>query len=165
MEIKDLLTVKGKQGLWTLVKVIPKANMARIQNIVSDEFATIKIPDISSLKNYRIFLEDGKDLTLEDIFVNMSEVEEKQEVKFTPGTFEDATDVEKAVLMELAVPLYDKLQFKSYHMVKIIKWYNDINIALDREIEINKIISEELGDPVGNEIGNVSEDENKNPEN
>ena len=164
MEIKDLLTVKGKQGLWTLVKVIPKANMARIQNIVSDEAATIKIADISSLKNYRIFLENGKDLTLEDIFVSMSEVEEKKSIKFTPGNFEAATDAEKAELMELAVPTYDKLQFKSYHMVKIIKWYNDINIALDREAELNALLEDTVnllkGDVVSEEPT-----ENLNPEN
>lgn len=145
MDINTLLTVKGKSGLWELVKLVPKANMARIQNIVSGELATLKIPDISSIKNYRIFLADGKELMLEYIFGCMSELEEKGQV-FTPGTFESLSELQKDEFMELVIPGYDKLQFKAYHMLKIIKWYNDINIALDREADTLNALMEACGD-------------------
>lgn len=127
-EIKELLTIKGKPGLWKLVRLIPGQRMARVQNLVTDVAATVKVADVASIDQYKVFLKDGKDRSLEEIFGYIMGLEEQGLV--TKAQL-DSLDGGKKTFMELLVPNYDEEQFKHYHLTKIIKWYNEIVKALD----------------------------------
>lgn len=127
-EIKELLTVKGKPGLWKLVVFIPVQRMARIKNLVTDEACTVKIADVASIKDYTVYLTDGKSRTLEEIFGHIMGLEEQGLV--TKEKL-NSLDGGRKTFMELLVPNYDETQFKHYHLTKIIKWYNEIVKALD----------------------------------
>jgi hypothetical protein len=128
-EVKDLLTVKGKPGLWRLIRYMPGHNMARVQNLVDDNIMfTVKESDIASIKHYKVFLKDGKERSLEEIFGYIMGLEEqglvtKEEL--------DSLDGGKKTFMEKLVPDYDETQFKHYHLTKIIKWYKELVKALD----------------------------------
>lgn len=128
-EIKDLLTVKGKPGLWRMLKYIPAQRMARIQNLVDENLAfTVKIDTVASIKDYKIFLKDGGERSLEDVFGYIMGLEEEGVV--TPEKV-DSCDGGRISFMEQLVPNYDPEQFKHYHLTKIVKWYRDIVKALD----------------------------------
>jgi len=132
-EIKDLLTVKGKPGLWKLVKYVPAAKMARVQNLNDESmFATTNLKDIVALKNYRIFLKDGKEIVLETIFESMMTMCVAGDLKKEDlDSYETMSEEDKTKMMDKIVPNYDEAQFKSYHLSKIIKWYKEIDKALE----------------------------------
>ena len=139
-EIKELLTAKGKPGLWRLVKLIPAQRMARIQNLVTEELATVKVDTIASIEQYKVYLKTGE-MSLENVFSFIMSMVEKGDVTNEElSKYDDLTEDEKTKMMNRLVPDYDGDQFKHYHLSKIIKWYKEIDKALD-------ILNEGLEDP------------------
>lgn len=132
-ELNHLLLVKGKPGLWKFIGFIHNTNMVRIQNLMDENKSyTIKNKDVQLLNNFNICYSDGSKKSLEKVFGFISIVEDKGIVtKEELNTFDTLSVPDKELLMEKLVPNYDKLQFKHYHLSKVIKWYNEITQALD----------------------------------
>ena len=131
-EIKDLLTVKGKPGLWKLVAWIPSSKMVRVKNLTNDDIvATVKGVDVAAINDYKIYLTNGE-MSLENVFNFIMEMEEKGEVSTEElDSYEKLSEVKKTDMMKKLVPDYDENQFKHYHLTKIIKWYKELVKALD----------------------------------
>ena len=130
-EIKELLTVKGKPGLWKLVRLVPAQRMARVQNLVTEEAVTVKIADIASIDQYKVYLKTGE-MSLENVFEFIMSMEEKGDVKTEElDSYDSLSEPEKVKMMNRLVPDYDETQFKHYHLSKILKWYKELDKALD----------------------------------
>jgi hypothetical protein len=130
-EIKELLTVKGKPGLWRMIKFISAGKpMVRVKNLIDETETTVKLGDVAAIKNFQIFLTDGKKMTLEAVFDAMMILAERNELPDLDG-FEKLSPEDKTKVMRLIIPTHDDEQFKHYHMAKIIKWYKDLDKALD----------------------------------
>ena len=146
-EIKDLIVVKGKPGLWIPVRYIPSAKMVNVKNLV-DEYDTFttKLTNVEFIKNYNIFLNHGE-MSLENVFGFIMDMEEKELVKMEELDSYDSLDVvDKFKMMNRLVPDYDPNRFKSYHLSKIIKWYK----ALSKGLSIlNAGIVDPYSDPLG----------------
>ncbi len=129
--VKELLTVKGKTGLWKLVRLLPAQRMTRIQNLVTEEAATVKVEDIVSIDQYKIYLKEGA-ISLENVFELIMNMVEKGDLKPEELDRYDAlSEPEKVMLMNRIVPDYDETQFKHYHLSKIIKWHKELCKALN----------------------------------
>ena len=131
-EIKELLTVKGKSGLWRFVKLIPASKMVRVQNLCDENMnATVKASDVVAISSYKVFLKNGE-MSLEDVINFIMELEMKGELsKEELDSYENLSDEKKVEMMSKLVPDYDDTQFKHFHLTKIIKWYKEISKALD----------------------------------
>ena len=129
--VKELLTVKGKAGLWKLVRLIPAQRMARIQNLVTQEAATVKVADMVFIDQYKVYLKTGE-ISLENIFGLIMSMEEKGDLKPEDlDSYDALSEPEKIKMMNRIVPDFDETQFKHYHLSKIIKWHKELNKAMD----------------------------------
>lgn len=151
-EIKDLLTVRGKPGLWRLVTLL-KGRMARIKNLLDEKnCATVKASEVVAINSYTIFLKDGE-ISLEKAIDNILEMEEKGLVtREEISSYDKLSDYAKEDMMKKLVPNYDENKFKHYHLSKLTKWYIEIVKALD-------LLNEGIEDPYSK---TNTEEENEN---
>lgn len=125
MDLKEILSVSGKAGLY---KVVGQTKSGVIAESLIDKkrlpiFATDKM---SSLEDIRIFSEEG-DVLLKDVFKMIYEKENGG--KTTVGT--GATGQELKDYMAAVMPDYDKERVYVSDIKKLISWYN---LLLENEL-------------------------------
>lgn len=150
-EIRDLLTIKGKSGLWRFKG--KTATMVRIQNLLDEkQIFTVPIKDATRINSYKIFL-IGSEVSLESVLDSIIDMEDTGLItREELDGFENLSPEAKVLMMKKVVPNYDPEQFKHYHLTKLIKWYKEIMKALD-------ILNAGIVDPY-----TQTEDETKNEE-
>jgi hypothetical protein len=125
-EIKQLFSVVGESGLFKLVNFLDKINSAKLENLVDPNKTVVaKRERLAKLDNIVIYTTTGK-VSLESVLDTMMTISETEPLP----DFSELSNEDKEKWMEKIVPGYDKLQFKPYHMVKIFKWYAEIDKAL-----------------------------------
>ncbi len=141
-EIKNLITIKGKSGLWVFKG---GTSMCRAQSLLNEKQVIMaKAVDVAAIEDYKIFLIGGE-RSLESVIDNLITMEDSKEItREELDSFENISSEEKPKMMERIVPNYDETKFKHYHLVKIIKWYKEIMKALD-------ILNAGIEDPYKNE--------------
>jgi len=137
IEIKNLLVIKDLSGLWKIRKIIPRAKMINVINIITEEIKTVQLKNIGPIENYQVYTKDGQIVSVEKILEKITELKEVGDL-YSSATFKNLEDKEKNEYMEKLVPGFSEA-FKDYHVVKILKWSE----ILDQYIEIaNKNIKE-----------------------
>ena len=118
MDLKEILVISGKKGLYKLVSqgknnIIVEAmeNKSRMPVFTSSP--------VSSLKDICVFTND-EDVALKDVFFKIFQTtsgEKVQESKIS-------NDVELKKYMEEILPEYDKARVHVSDMKKLFSWYN-----------------------------------------
>jgi len=142
-EIKNLITIKGKSGLWVFKGSSP--TMCRAQSLLNEkQITTAKVSEVAAIDEYKIFLIGGE-RSLESVIDNLITMEDaKQITREELDGFENLSNDDKEKMMEKIVPNFDGTKFKHYHLTKIIKWYKEIMKAID-------ILNAGVEDPYTNE--------------
>ncbi len=117
MDLKDILSVSGKPGLF---KTIAQTKTGVIIESLTDgkrnqAFASDKI---SSLGEISIFT-SGEDLPLREVFRLIREKNGEQ-----PAPDAKSDDRALKAFFETIVPDYDKERVYTSHMRKLVQWYN-----------------------------------------
>lgn len=130
MNLKEILSISGKPGLYKLVK---QAGNGVIVESLEDgkRFPAFGHQKISSLEEISIYT-DTEDLPLKDVFKKMRE---KHEGGSSISPKSSSAEL-KAYFAEI-IPEYDEERVYASHIKKIIQWYNILqkNDLLDFEEE------------------------------
>ncbi len=118
MELREILSIGGKPGLYKMVK---QTNNGMIVESLDDQrrFPVFAHDQISSLEEISIFT-DTEDMPLRDVLKNIAEKHENG-VAINPK--KASADDLKDYFLEV-VPEYDEDRVYVSHIKKIISWYN-----------------------------------------
>ena len=159
MELKKILSISGKPGLYKLLATTKSAVV--VESLVDGKrFSVFRQYDISSLGDISIYTETG-DEPLEEIL--------KRIFKSTGGkpVEVDLNDV-KALMafFENVLPEYDKENVYPSHIKKVVKWYNLLldKGLLDFEDKEEKSPEEQPEQQQENGAGKEAEEANGNEE-
>ncbi len=76
-KIEELLTVKEKTGLWTIVEVYQKQGMLKIQSLLNQKTTTtVKRSAVELVCNHVVYFKDGTKKNIEDVLGYIMELEE-----------------------------------------------------------------------------------------
>ena len=120
MDIKEILTISGKSGLYKLVS--NKSNAFIVESLADGKrmpaFARDKV---SPLEEISIFT-DGDDMPLREVFVKLYLHQNKQPID--KAIVSDSDKLKD--LFAAFVPTYDRERLYVSHMKKIVTWYNEL---------------------------------------
>lgn len=117
MDLKEILSISGKPGLYKLVK--QTGNGVIVESLEDGKrFPAFTHQRISSLEEISIFT-DTEDMPLKDVFKKMYEKHEGG-----PSISPKSSSNELEAYFAEIVPEYDEERVYSSHIKKIIQWYN-----------------------------------------
>lgn len=139
IEVKSLVTVKGKSGLWKIRKILANSRMYNLINIVTEEIKTFPSKNIIPINLYTIYSnkKDKSEYSIEEIFETLEKLKESDYNIPNSKDFKSLKESVKDEFMEKIVPEYSEV-FKDYHAEKILKWFENLSLyleKLDKEID------------------------------
>lgn len=139
MNLKEILSISGKPGLYKLVK---QAGNGVIVESLEDgkRFPAFGHQKISSLEEISIYT-DTEDLPLKDVFKKMYEKHEGG-----PSISPKSSSSELKTYFAEIIPEYDEERVYASHIKKIIQWYNILQKNDLLEFEEEEEQSEEQTD-------------------
>ena len=135
IDYKDLVIVKGREGIFITLGIPNKGNMIGIRrwdDIVTFRTKTlfVRADTISPLENFQ-FHTTNEVLHISEVFDNLYAYESKLTDDIGVEDFNLKDENTMLNLMDIAVPNYDTTMFKSYHLKKVIKMYKWVKSTLD----------------------------------
>lgn len=110
-----LCRVKGKKPLFFPRSYANKSGIVAMEEFFGSQICYPVTEDIERLSDFRFYKEDGKVITMTEVFDNLN------------NKFGELLDLEvNPDIMEIMVPGYDKEKFKSHHAIKVLNWYLEI---------------------------------------
>ena len=141
MDLKEILSISGKPGLYKLVK--QAGNGVIVESLEDNKrFPAFAHQKISSLEEISIFT-DTEDMPLKDVFKKMYEKHDGG-----PSISPKSSSAELKSYFAEIVPEYDEDRVYTSHVKKIIQWYNILqkNDLLEFEEEDNEQQEEKQGE-------------------
>ncbi len=151
MDIREILTISGKSGLFKLVS--NSKNTFIVESLADGKrFPAFARDKVSSLDEISIFT-DEDDMPLRDLFVKLYVYQ-----NHAPVDAEIISDNDKLkALFDTFIPNYDHDRLYVSHMKKIVGWYNEL-LSHDLIDEVNEDDSVE---EEKNESAAITNKENK----
>lgn len=128
-DIKELIAVKNKQGLYKLLAPLKNGLVYLVRFGYEEQKITVKPADCNTLTNYVIFTNEGE-VKLDQIFDALFADSIKPD--FTADFDKLDADGKKAMMMYY-VPNYDDSQFKPHHMALIFKWFRELHNIFENQ--------------------------------
>lgn len=152
MDIREILTISGKSGLFKLVS--NSRNTFIVESLADGKrFPAFARDKVSSLDEISIFT-DEDDMPLRDLFVKLYKYQNHAPVD--AGIIGD-NDKLKA-LFDSFIPNYDRDRLYVSHMKKIAGWYNEL---LSHDLISEEINEDASSEEEKNESAAITSKENK----
>ena len=137
IDIEVMYRIKGKQGIFMPVSKPNKSGMIRMVRFMLDEAYTVNKFYLQGLSGSVIYKDNGETSSLLDSFDNLQKHFKNQSTyckDLETSTVEKQMELigDKEDIMNVVCPDYDPYRFKDYHVLKIIKWYNEIISAINK---------------------------------
>lgn len=120
-----LFLIKGHPGFYTARTKPNKSNLVKLVRFMDDETHWVKVKTLQRLSGSLIYKADNTAITIEKAFDNLQEYFDNRPA---PSIYLE----QPAGIMHFICPGHDREQFKSYHAVRIIRWYNEIVNAINK---------------------------------
>ncbi|MDL2228250.1 DUF5606 domain-containing protein [Bacteroidales bacterium OttesenSCG-928-K03] len=139
MDLKDILTISGKPGLYKLIA--NNKNGLIVESLRDNKRVAVFATDkISSLDEISIFMEN-EDMPLKDVFVKLYKHLEHKPVE--QNIINDNKKMKE--LFKAFLPEYDEDRVYASHQKKLFQWYNEL-LSLNLIDEIEETAVEEKVD-------------------
>lgn len=135
MDLKDIISITGKSGLYKIISQSPKGAIVESLDDEKKRFMVGANYKVAMLEEITIFTETNEDFFVKDVFKRIME-KDGENISVSP---KDSTAILKNYFNEI-MPEHDKERVYVSDIKKIIKWYS---ILADRKIITKKDISEE----------------------
>jgi hypothetical protein len=157
MEMKDILSITGMPGLFSLVSTKNNGMVVKSLEDGKTQFVSSRIHGISSLENISVYLNQEETTELKQVLIQMQKNEDSiplPDVKAEPGKLKE--------YFKKIVPDYDEEKVHVSDMKKMVKWYATlkVNNLIPTEEAKSEDINEETVQPSIKEEEKI-EEENK----
>ncbi len=158
MEMKDILSITGMPGLFSLVSTKNNGMVVKSLEDGKTQFVSSRIHGISSLENISVYLNQEETTELKQVLIQMQKNEDSiplPDVKAEPGKLKE--------YFKKIVPDYDEEKVHVSDMKKMVKWYATlkVNNLIPTEEAKSEDINEETVQPSIKEEEEKIEEENK----
>jgi hypothetical protein len=158
MEMKDILSITGMPGLFSLVSTKNNGMVVKSLEDGKTQFVSSRIHGISSLENISVYLNQEETTELKQVLIQMQKNEDSiplPDVKAEPGKLKE--------YFKKIVPDYDEEKVHVSDMKKMVKWYATlkVNNLIPTEEAKSEDINEETIQPSIKEEEEKIEEENK----
>ncbi len=158
MEMKDILSITGMPGLFSLVSTKNNGMVVKSLEDGKTQFVSSRIHGISSLENISVYLTQEETTELKQVLIQMQKNEDSiplPDVKAEPGKLKE--------YFKKIVPNYDEEKVHVSDMKKMVKWYATlkVNNLIPTEEAKSEDINEETIQPSIKEEEEKIEEENK----
>ncbi len=123
MEMKDILSITGMPGLFSLVSTKNNGMVVKSLEDGKTQFVSSRIHGISSLENISVYLNQEETTELKQVLIQMQKNEDSiplPDVKAEPGKLKE--------YFKKIVPDYDEEKVHVSDMKKMVKWYATLKV-------------------------------------
>ncbi len=158
MEMKDILSITGMPGLFSLVSTKNNGMVVKSLEDGKTQFVSSRIHGISSLENISVYLNQEETTELKQVLIQMQKNEDSiplPDVKAEPGKLKE--------YFKKIVPNYDEEKVHVSDMKKMVKWYATLkvnNLIPTEEAKLEDINEETIQPSIKEEEEKI-EEENK----
>lgn len=125
MELKDVLNISGKPGLFKIIKTTPKNLIVESLLKKGKRMSISPTGKMASLGDISIYTLDDE-IKLIEVFKTM-----KAQIEENPLPDPKANDSIIKAYFQKIVPNYDARRVYTNDISKIIKWFNQLNTLID----------------------------------
>lgn len=137
MKFKDIVSISGVQGLYTVVKQRKDGILARNISDQKISFISARNHGLSPLAGITIYTLDVDAADLGEVFMKMQQFEEEQNIAVPLPASDDTT---LRSYMSQVLPNYDPKRVYTSDIKRIIKWYTILKNAnaIPAEMELEE---------------------------
>ena len=127
MDLKDIVSISGKQGLYQIVSKRKNGFIVESLDFQARRFPTNTNQRVSILDEISVFTNTG-DLKILDVFIVMYQKIEEEGVEM-PSKKSNSSEID--AFFKKIVPNYDKEKVYNSDILKLCSWYNILSEQMD----------------------------------